>query len=58
MVAGRAVVEIVSCDDTGLILVMVSGLVEKAQLVPWGNPADHDSETLLVKAWLAAAGPV
>ena len=56
MVTGRAVVEIVSSDDTGLGLVIVSGLVENVQLVPWGKPAEHANETLLVNAWLPA-GP-
>jgi hypothetical protein len=46
---GRAVVEIVSVELTGLLLLIVTGVVEKSQRAPVvGNPAEQESEMLFV----------
>ncbi len=47
VLTGRAVVEMVSVELAGLVLVSVSVLVEKVQVAWVGNPEAHDSETLL-----------
>jgi len=43
--SGRAVVVRVSVDVTGLVFVMVTGLVENVQDAPEGTPAEQDRET-------------
>src|SRR5581483_198684 len=45
LVTGRAVVEMVSVDDTGLVL-GVTGFVENVHAAPVGTPAEQESEML------------
>ena len=45
VVTGRAVVVIVSVDETGLVF-GVTGLVENVHAAPVGSPAEHPMETL------------
>jgi hypothetical protein len=45
VVTGRAVVVSVNVLEIALVLVSVSGFVEKVHPAPVGTPAEHDSET-------------
>src|SRR5581483_3051752 len=58
VVTGRAVVVIVSVEVRGLLLLdelKASGLVENAQAVPDGNPAEQDKDTLFGKFGIGVA---
>jgi hypothetical protein len=49
VVTGRAVVVMVRVELAGLLLLRVTGVVEKVQAAPAGNPAEHVKATLLGK---------
>ncbi len=47
VVTGRAVVDMVRVELAGLVLVMVTLVVENEQLAPDGSPLEQDRETAL-----------
>ena len=49
VVTGRAVVVMVKVELAGLLLLMVTGVVEKVHAAPAGNPAEQVRATLLGK---------
>ena len=53
---GRAVVVMVNVDVTALVFVMVTGLVENAQVAPEGTPAEQDRETEFGKKFVCPVG--